>query len=66
MIAPTTLAVAATLSAEKRYGSADGHAQLPEDRPLARRVRLHQLDAPRGSADCSPRTVLTVTGKNVR
>jgi hypothetical protein len=65
MIAPTMLAVADTLKAAKRYGSAAGTRSF-------QRI-LHELAAyermsssARGSADCSPRSVLIVTGKNVR
>src|SRR5215207_1755348 len=64
-IAPTTLAVAETLNAEKRYGSDAGTLSFQ---------RIDQRDAAyerisssaRGSAESSPRSVLIVTGKNVR
>ena len=47
MIAPTTLAVAETLSAAKRYGSDAGTFSLPEAPTTARRVRAHQLERAR-------------------
>ena len=65
MIAPTTLAVAEILNAEKRYGSAEGTRSFQRiDQPLAAYECMSSIA--RGSADCRPRSVLTVTGKNVR
>src|SRR6266545_1584207 len=65
MIAPTTLAVAATLKAEKRYGSADGTRSFQR---TSQRLAAYECmsSSARGSADCRPRSVFTVTGKNVR
>src|SRR5919206_1489150 len=65
MIAPTTLAVALTFSALKRYGIDAGtrknQSTLQRDAAYER-----SSSCARGSADCSPRSVLIVTGKNVR
>ena len=47
MIAPTTLAVAATLSAEKRYGSEAGTRSFQRIVHAAPRVRAHQLERAR-------------------
>src|ERR671910_2761005 len=63
--APTTLAVAATLNAEKRYGIAAGTRSFQKtDHSRAAYDRISSTAA--GSAERNPRTVLTVTGKNVR
>ena len=65
MTAPTTHAVAATLNAEKRYGSAAGTRSFQKtDHSRAAYDCMSSTAA--GSADRSPRTVFTVTGKNVR
>src|SRR4051794_25594651 len=65
MIAPTTLAVAAILKAEKTYGSDDGTRTFQRTRhELAAYVRISS--SARGSADWSPRSVLIATGKKVR
>src|SRR5581483_6257458 len=65
MIAPTTLAVAASRSAEKTYGSEVGTRSFQSTvQRLAAYVRISS--SARGSADCSPRSVLIATGKNVR
>ena len=65
MIAPTTLAVAASFSAAKTYGSEAGTRsfQSTAQRPAAY-VRISS--SARASADWSPRSVLISTGKNVR
>src|SRR6266545_6062822 len=65
MIAPTTLAVAEIFSAAKRYGSDAGTRtfQRTASRPAAyERISSSAL----GSAELRPRSVLIVTGKNVR
>src|SRR5579864_1713154 len=65
MIAPTMLAVAETLSAEKMYGNAAGTRSFQSTalRPAAyERIS----SSARRSVDCSPRSVLIETGKNVR
>src|SRR5712692_4320523 len=65
MIAPTTLAVAAILSAVKMNGNADGTRSF--HRIVQRRAEYECMSSSaHGSADCRPRSVLTVTGKNVR
>ena len=65
MIAPTTLAVAAIFSAVKMYGSADGTRSF--QRIVHPRAAYECMSSSaQGSADWSPRRVLTVTGKNVR
>ena len=65
MIAPTTHAVAATLNAEKRYGMAAGTRSFQNtDHSRAAYDSISSTAA--GSAERSPRTVFTVTGKNVR
>ena len=65
MIAPTTLAVAAILRAEKTYGSDVGTRSFQSTaQRLAAYVRISS--SARGSADCRPRSVLITTGKNVR
>src|SRR3990170_1765444 len=65
MTAPTTHAVAATLNAEKRYGKAAGTRSFQNtDHSRAAYDSISSTAA--GSADRKPRTVLTVTGKNVR
>src|SRR5437764_11876718 len=65
MIAPTTLAVALTLSALNRYGSDAGTRSFQS---TGQRLAAYERrgSCARGSADCSPRSVLIVTGKNVR
>src|SRR5580765_7120250 len=65
MIAPTTLAVAASFSAAKTYGSDAGTRSFHStaQRPAAY-VRINS--SARASADWSPRSVLISTGKNVR
>src|SRR5205823_1696537 len=65
MIAPTTLAVADTLSAAKMYGSAAGTRSFQRMRQFPAAYDLISSSA-RRSAECSPRIVLIVTGKNVR
>src|SRR5690348_14916415 len=65
MIAPTTLAVADTFSAAKIYGSADGKRNFQRMRQLPAAYERINSSA-RRSAECSPRIVLIVTGKNVR
>ena len=65
MIAPTTHAVAATRKRREQERQRRPGRAASRARPTLRGVRAHQLDA-RGSADCSPRSVLIVTGKNVR
>src|SRR5579864_2677796 len=65
MIAPTTLAVADSRSAEKRYGSDEGTRSFHSTvHRLAAYVRISS--SARGSAARRPRSVLIVTGKNVR
>src|SRR5438874_10423811 len=65
MIAPTTLAVAASLSAEKTYGSELGTRSFQSTiQRLAAYVRIRS--SARASAERRPRSVLIVTGKNVR
>src|SRR5438067_8819847 len=65
MIAPTTLAVAASFSAAKTYGSDAGTRSFQStDQRLAAYVRISS--SARASADCRPRSVLISTGKNVR
>ncbi len=65
MIAPTTLAVAASRSAEKTYGSEEGTRSFQStSQRLAAYVRISS--SARGSADWRPRSVLIATGKNVR
>ncbi len=63
--APTTHAVAATRNAEKRNGSDAGTRsfQKTAHSPAAYERMSSTAD---GSADWSPRTVFTVTGKKVR
>ena len=65
MIAPTTLAVAEILSAAKMYGSDAGTRsfQSTVQRPAAYECISSSA---RGSAEWRPRSVLIVTGKNVR
>src|SRR4051795_9073526 len=65
MIAPTTLAVADTLSAAKMYGSAAGKRSFQRMRQLPAAYERISSSA-RRSAECKPRIVLIVTGKNVR
>src|SRR6476659_9150264 len=65
MIAPTTLAVAATLNAEKRYGSAHGNLtrhSVPHSEAAYERIS----SSLRGSVESRPRSVLMATGKKVR
>src|SRR3954451_22090099 len=65
MIAPTTLAAALIFSALKTYGKEAGtrrrqstcHFEAADER---------RSSCARGSADCSPRSVLMATGKKVR
>src|SRR5688572_8083057 len=65
MIAPTTLAVAETLSAENRYGNEAGTFSFQRiDHRLAAYERISS--SARRSAESKPRSVLIVTGKNVR
>jgi hypothetical protein len=65
MIAPTTLPVAEILNAANGYGSADGTRSFQKiDHSLAAHDFISSTAA--GSADCRPRTVLTVTGKKDR
>src|ERR671933_1771300 len=65
MIAPTMLAVAETFSAAKMYGSAAGTRSFQStDHVPAAYDRISS--SARRSADCRPRIVLIVTGKNVR
>src|SRR5690242_13154463 len=65
MIAPTTLAVAAIFSAEKRNGIEAGTRSFQStDQRLAAYERIRSIAC--GSADCTPRSELIVTGKNVR
>src|SRR5437879_9113263 len=65
MIAPTTLAVGATLKAAKRYGAAAGSLTLTstsrDDDAYDR-----MSSSARGSGERSPRRPAIVTGKNVR
>src|SRR5690349_11393963 len=65
MMAPTTLAVALILSAVKRYGSDAGTRKCQS---TCQRVAAYERSNSWacGSADCRPRSVLIVTGKNVR
>src|SRR3954451_14321110 len=65
MIAPTTDAVAATRSAENRYGIDVGTRSFQR---MCQRLPANERmsSSARGSADCRPRSVLIVTGKNVR
>src|SRR5919204_5280996 len=65
MIAPTTLAVAETLKAAKRYGSAAGTRSFQRIAQLLAAYECISSSA-RGSAECRPRSVFTVTGKKVR
>ena len=65
MIAPTTLAVAPILSAVKRYGSEAGTRSFQRIRQRPAAYERISSSA-RGSAECSPRRVLIVTGKKVR
>src|SRR3954466_16428781 len=65
MIAPTTLAVADTLSAAKMYGNAAGTRSFQRMRHSPAAYERISSRA-RRSAECSPRIVLIVTGKNVR
>src|SRR5438067_5410952 len=65
MIAPTTLAVAATLNAAKRYGAAAGSLTLTrtsEDDDAYERISSRA----RGSGERRPRKPAIVTGKKVR
>src|SRR6476620_5513720 len=65
MIAPTTLAVAASRSAEKTNGSDVGTRSFQSTvQRLAAYARISS--SARGSPDCRPRRVLIATGKNVR
>src|SRR4029077_5964656 len=65
MTAPTTHAVAATRNAEKRNGSDAGTRSFQNTaHSPAAYERMSSTAA--GSADCSPRTVVNVTGDNVR
>src|SRR6266850_3841593 len=65
MIAPTTLAVAATLSAVNTYGAAAGSRTLTStSRGEAAYERMSS--SARGSGERRPRTPAIVTGKNVR
>src|SRR5262245_23503495 len=63
--APTTLAVAATLNAENRYGSAAGTRSF-QNTDHSRAAYDSMSSTAAVSAERSPRTVLTVTGKKVR
>ena len=65
MIAPTTLAVAATFSAEKTYGSEAGNFSFQS---VAQRDAAYERisSSARGSRASRPRSVLIVTGKKVR
>src|SRR5919109_2208030 len=65
MIAPTTLAVADTLSAAKRNGSEAGTRSFQR---IVRRLAAYERisSSARGSADWRPRSALMVTGKKVR
>src|SRR5919204_3351499 len=65
MIAPTTLAVAETFRAAKMYGSAEGTRSFHSTRQRGAAYERISSRA-RGSADWRPRSVLMVTGKNVR
>src|SRR2546421_8586631 len=65
MIAPTTLAVAATLNEAKRYGAAAGSLTLSRtsrDDDAYERMS----SSARGSGERRPRRPAIVTGKNVR
>src|SRR5438046_10071437 len=65
MIAPTTLAVAATLNAAKRYGAAAGSRNLKRtsrDDDAYDRISSRA----RGSGERRPRSPAIVTGKKVR
>src|ERR671914_198170 len=65
MIAPTTLAVAEILNAANRYGSDAGTFTFQR---TAHRLAAYERisSSARGSAASRPRSVLIVTGKNVR
>ena len=65
MIAPTTPAVAAIFRAVKRNGNEAGTRSFQR---ISRRLAAYERisSTARGSADCSPRSVLIVTGKKVR
>src|SRR5918994_2173309 len=63
--APTTLAVAAILNAEKRYGIAAGTRSF-QNTDHSRAAYDSMSSTAAGSAERRPRTVFTVTGKNVR
>src|SRR5256886_17534522 len=65
MIAPTTLAVAATLNAAKRYGAAAGRRTL---RRTSRDDDAYERmsSSARGSGDRRPRSPAMVTGKKVK
>src|SRR6266852_8600379 len=65
MIAPTTLAVAATLKAAKRYGAAAGSLTL---RRTSRDDDAYERmsSSARGSGERRPRSPAIVTGKKVR
>ncbi len=65
MIAPTTLAVAETLSAVKRNGSDAGTFTFQR---IAHVLEAYERisSSARGSAESRPRSVLIVTGKKVR
>ena len=65
MIAPTTLAGAAILSAVKMNGSAAGTRSFQSTLQLLAAYDRMSSSA-RGSTDVRPRSVLIVTGKNVR
>src|SRR5262245_65630582 len=65
MIAPTTLAVAAIFRAVKMYGSADGTRSFHRIDQALEAYECMSSSA-RGSGESSPRSVFTVTGKNVR
>src|SRR6478735_3405429 len=65
MIAPTTLAVAATLKAENMYGSALGNftrQSVAHGEAAYERIS----SSLRGSVESRPRSVLIATGKKVR
>src|SRR5215211_5396814 len=65
MIAPITLAVAEIRSAVKMYGSDAGTRSLQR---TCQRLAAYDCisSSARESTDCSPRSVLIATGKNVR
>src|SRR6185437_13318275 len=65
MIAPITLAVAEIFSAVKMYGTEAGTRSCHSTRHRLAAYECISSTA-RGSTECSPRSVLITTGKNVR